>query len=212
MSVYDFCGYLESRRQQLSLPKSRLAKQARISRSALYRILAGDVFEPDSNTIIKLAKALHVHPCHLIHQLLKNRPIQTGMAIKTRYKHDGIALVDDTKTPNNVLLATGSIHTKIWEFQNIGHVTWQRRRLACIDQPATHTANNGLAPLERYVRFPVVHPGEVIEISVTFRVPNTPGTFVSYWKMVDAEGRFCFPDHSPLECQIQAIDLQAHTG
>ncbi len=210
MSVFDFCGYIESRRQQLALPKSQLAKQAHISRSALYRILSGEVSEPDSNTIIKLASALHVHPCYLVQQLLRNRPLHTGSPLITRHRHDGVAFVADSKTPNNALLPVGSRYTKTWELQNIGQVVWEKRSLVCVDQTASR--QTGLKPLQHRVGFDSVLPGEVVEISVAFQVPDFPGTFVSHWKMVDENGHFCFPEHSAIICLVQAFDLQAHTG
>jgi len=212
MSLLNFCGYIEERRKNLSLSKVKLAQQAHISRSALYRILSGDVREPDSDTIIKLATALHVHPCHLIQQLLLNHPLPSSLTSRSRYCRDGVVLITDTSSPNNVLIPVGSEFTKTWELQNIGHSSWRKRALICIDYPVEDERGVGLIPKSRNIPVGTVEPGEVFKVNAHFHVPLVPGVVASHWKFVDASGEFCFPDHRPLVCQVQVFDLEQGVG
>ena len=50
-----------------------------------------------------------------------------------------------------------------------------------------------LQPVVPQVPVPTTQPGETVQLSVEFTAPNSPGTVLSYWKMVFADGALCYP-------------------
>ncbi len=72
MGCYDFAEYLKQRIDEIGISRKACAARAGISRSALYKILSGDVLHVRLTTLEGLARALKVDYLELI-QLLTNR-------------------------------------------------------------------------------------------------------------------------------------------
>lgn len=65
----------------------------------------------------------------------------------------------------------------------------------------------GLTTSKAEVKVPRTESGETAEISVVFRAPLLPCDTISRWKMVDAEGWLCFPEHSGLWCAVSVVSI-----
>ena len=65
----------------------------------------------------------------------------------------------------------------------------------------------GLIPAQPELAIPHTCPGESIRLSVDFTAPPFPCSTISYWKMVDENGVFCFPKHEGLSCLVQVVAL-----
>ncbi|MBS0315281.1 MAG: hypothetical protein JSS05_13995 [Proteobacteria bacterium] len=57
------------------------------------------------------------------------------------------------------------------------------------------------------MKVPRTESGETAEISVVLRAPLLPCDTISRWKMVDAEGWLCFPEHSGLWCAVSVVSI-----
>jgi transcriptional regulator with XRE-family HTH domain len=93
-------------------------------------------------------------------------------------------------TPDGVTLAPGEQTIKQWAIRNAGTVTWRDRRLARIGRLAGPEVPRSPAA----VPVPLTRPGESVVLSVPIYGASVAGTRTLRFKMVDAEGRVCFPE------------------
>jgi len=235
MSREDFAAFVEARRVALGLDKSELARRAGLSRQALYKVLSGDVQEARLSTIIGLGSALACSPLTLMQALFGGagvvvdgaRPPKRGKGGvaapdgEGKYPGDASRFIADVTVPDNSLIMIGSEFVKQWKILNAGGVAWEGRRLRCVDEllrlervargdaPAAFDdpQPTGLVPLAWEAPIPPTRPGEEALLSVTFRAPLVPGSYVSHWKMVDAEGDFCFPRLQGLSCVVKVVGM-----
>lgn len=216
MPLYEFSIYVRNRADALGLSIADLARQTGISRQALYGILDGSSGQAKVSTLISLASALQVHPVvlfrHLLHQLELPKFSTTG----AKYQFDASGFVAET-VPDHTMVTTGQIFCKTWEIQNIGHVTWQNRKLQCVDQAADTPhiiagiqppdSERRLLPLQTSVDVPETLPGDTILLSVQFKAPSYPCSIISYWKMTDEHGDICFPETEGLSCLVRVVSI-----
>lgn len=196
---------------------TELARKTGISRQALYGILDGSSGQAKVSTLISLASALKVHPVvlfrHLLHQLELPKFSTTG----AKYQFDASGFVTET-VPDHSSVTTGQIFCKTWEIQNIGHVTWQNRKLLCVDRPASSPriidgvqpplySERCLTPLQTSIDIPETLPGDTVLLSVQFKAPSYPCSIISYWKMADEHGDICFPDSEGLSCLVRVVSM-----
>ena len=130
---------------------------------------------------------------------------------------DAVGFIPDVTFPDNSLVSVNSRFVKTWEIQNIGRTEWRGRKLVCVDdQLEVHSRRAdlslpcerwGLIPASREIVIGTVKPGECVEPSVEFTAPPYPCTVISYWKMVDRDGRFCFSGREGLSCLVQVVAL-----
>jgi hypothetical protein len=113
---------------------------------------------------------------------------------------DDSAFVADVTIPHGTLIRTNERFTKTWEIRNNGLTPWRSRFLR-----EENRVPNGLCPLTDLVPIPDTRPGQHVRISVEFVAPPDPSTCTSYWKMVDAEGAYCFPQKRGLDCTVKVI-------
>ena len=102
---------------------------------------------------------------------------------------DATAFVDDT-IPHGTVMAAGIFFVKTWRIRNVGTVPWRGRRLER-QGPLT---GPGLITSERFVPVPDTEPGEIAEIQAVLKAPGYDCSSIAYFKMVDEQGFFCFPD------------------
>lgn len=204
--------FIQQRMRKLDLNISELMKQAGLSRTVYYNLVQGKTEQIRLGTVIKLAQVLKVHPVTLLRQVLHN--FETISHTKTLYKHDVTGFIQDLTYPDNTLVFAGQTFEKQWEIQNLGREPWIGRRLQCMDSELNNSSSNPespelamLQPATRSIEIPTTQPQQHVILSVTFTAPEHPGTVLSYWKMVDAQGRLCFPDNRGLSCQVQIIAL-----
>ncbi|MEM7336343.1 MAG: NBR1-Ig-like domain-containing protein, partial [Chloroflexota bacterium] len=89
--------------------------------------------------------------------------------------------VSDVTIPDDTRIPTGDRFTKTWQVRNTGNVAWgDGYQFVHIDGKAM--TNTTTMPL------PNARPGEVVEISINFTVPNEPGIHFSDWRFQDPNG------------------------
>jgi hypothetical protein len=54
---------------------------------------------------------------------------------------------------------------------------------------------------------PTTAPGATLQLSMDFTAPQQPGTVLSYWKSVFADGALCFPDSAGLWVKVRVSTL-----
>lgn len=111
---------------------------------------------------------------------------------------DATAFVDET-IPDGTLVTPGLVFVKTWRIQNVGTVPWHGRRL---ERQGPLSGPGLLVSLTRDVEIPDTEPGEVAEVQVLLRAPGHACSTIAYFKMVDADGFFCFPDQHQLGLSV----------
>jgi hypothetical protein len=104
--------------------------------------------------------------------------------------------IADVTVPDGSTFRTGETFTKIWEFRNAGTVPWVGRMMERVgphDEP-------GLFRSPWRVPLPDTRPGERVRVEVELTAPNWPGTTRADFKMIDADGQYCFPGLSGIYC------------
>lgn len=199
MSDNQFGDYIRRRAQQLGLTQTMLAERSGISRQGLVKLLNGEVRSPDIGTIHAIASVLGVSPIYLLRLLRGKSLIDREIASASAVLGDHSSFVSDVTVPNGTLMAPGQRFEKIWDIQNSGSVKWVGRRLRCVDEAfAAGTADDMrarmcLTPDEPAITIPDAAPGDVVRLAMWFTAPRVPATCVSIWKMVDVDGKECFP-------------------
>jgi transcriptional regulator with XRE-family HTH domain len=110
---------------------------------------------------------------------------------------DASSFVGDT-IPHGSLMQPGQFFQQTWEVQNIGSVTWEGRRLER-QGPVT---GPGLISSPRDVEIPTTEPGQTVALSAPLKAPTYDCSSIAYFKMVDADGRLCFPDSYQLGLDV----------
>ena len=215
MSAYELGVFLKETIRERELKITEVAKRARLSRESVYKLLRGDVREPDLSTLVCLSRVLKVHPIILLRKLFEGWDFGCCEQPVPNQEMDAVGFISDVTFPDNSLVSVNSNFVKTWEIQNIGRTEWVGRRLVCVDdQLEVRSARpdlpvpcerRGLIPATREIEIGNVSPGERVELSVEFTAPSFPCAVISYWKMVDRDGRFSFPRHEGLSCLVQVV-------
>lgn len=122
--------------------------------------------------------------------------------------YDACGFIDET-VPDGSMVGAGCVFDKTWTIQNIGNTIWQNRYLLCMDMPCLMVCPDGykidnyqLKPDCNLIALPTTAPQQTITITMRFTAPSVAGRYISYWKMVDEQGRFCFANAIGLSAQI----------
>ncbi|MCJ7695697.1 MAG: NBR1-Ig-like domain-containing protein [Anaerolineaceae bacterium] len=85
--------------------------------------------------------------------------------------------IKDVTIPDNTLMDANATFTKTWRLQNVGSCTWTTDYDLVF---VSGTAMNALAviPLSTSVA-----PGQVVDLSVNMKAPDTSGEFTGYWML-----------------------------
>jgi serine/threonine protein kinase len=122
----------------------------------------------------------------------------------SRYPVPGDRSAQHEDTPALIELAPWEEGAFPLHIRNCGTVAWRDRQLRAM-APATGTETVRL----RGERFPVpeTEPGGVATVLIPVRAPGWPAIYRQRFKMVDAEGQFCFPGVNTLgiEVMIQVV-------
>jgi transcriptional regulator with XRE-family HTH domain len=110
---------------------------------------------------------------------------------------DATAFVEQS-VAHGQLFAPGEVFPIAWKIRNVGSVPWRGRGLER-QGPLT---GPGLITSTRLIPIPDTEPGEVAEISTLLKAPGYDCTSVAYFKMIDASGHLCFPDHHQLGLDV----------
>lgn len=217
MQSFEFAGYFEKRIKELGLTRTEVAIRAGVSRQALNDLTTGKTGQAKVSTVVSIAQVLKVHPIHLFRLLLSRVEFPKHAATGAKYPHDAVGFIADVTIPDNSRVMVDQVFTKTWEIQHIGDKPWSHRRYICVDEPVEYlvvagsfafpTAQRGLMPTQAFIDIPELLPGQTIQLSVEFIAPSYPCSVFSYWKMVDAQGEFCFPETEGLSCHVQVVAL-----
>lgn len=88
---------------------------------------------------------------------------------------DEAAFVADVTIPDYTEIETGEDITKTWRIRNSGTTTWKTSYMLEFEKGEKLGAPTQI-PLPKEVK-----PGELVDISVEFTVPNATGEYSSYW-------------------------------
>lgn len=208
VSKIDLANLLSQQIEETKINRTQLAKQANISRQTLYKLLNAEIEEAKLSTLIKLSHALKLHPVDLMRVFFSASNLNTNQP-------DNTGFIGDITYPDNSLVSPNQVFTKTWAVKNTGNVVWENRKLVCMDDRITvekkhgedfHvTMERGLTPSTTEINIPTTQPNETLEISVEFTAPNYPCTAISYWKSVDENGNFHFPEKEGLSCLVNVV-------
>jgi len=97
------------------------------------------------------------------------------------YGCNNLAFIRDVNIPPGSVLQKNEEVTKIWKVQNTGSCVWTfQYRLVFL-------AGDDLKASGDYIQKQVT-VWDWAEVSIQFNAPKIPGTYTSYWRMVDANG------------------------
>jgi transcriptional regulator with XRE-family HTH domain len=206
MSMDSFSDFVRKRLRELGLSQGDLADRAKLSRQAVVKLLSGETKDPKISTVRVMAFALNVSPIHLFRLLIGRNLIEIGTRAAAHVPGDHSSFVTDATVPNGTVVGQGTRFEKVWDIQNTGRVNWIGRRLRCETIPGAgdeaNSTKNFLLPDQREILVPTTSPGGVARLRVWFTAPTLPCSCISNWKMIDAEGRQCFPSLSGLTCAV----------
>jgi hypothetical protein len=116
---------------------------------------------------------------------------------------DEAEFVRDVTVPDGLAVPPGARLTKIWRFRNSGTVPWVGRRLAHIGA-INHFA---MPAAPRFVQVPDTLPGDHVDVGVELVGPPMVGAYITYWKIVDPDGKPYFPQY-PLgvNCLFRTVE------
>ena len=218
MSASDLSDFLHKRAKELNLTALLIAKKARISRQTWYRLLNAEVKHLRIETLERIADVLQVSLIELSYLYTKQQNFRQKPLISTVNIHDNPPFIIKTKDHFDKLVNKQEQFTNEWHITNKSHHYWVNRRLVCIDEVfeirlrKNHTRlcsgkhYGGLKPERKSIDIPLTAPGERIVLSMDFHAPEEPGSIISFWKMVNAHGEYCFPDNVGLWCHVKVIE------
>jgi transcriptional regulator with XRE-family HTH domain len=218
MKLYDFQQYITNRCKELNMSISELSRQSNISRQAMHKIMNDKTSSPRLTTIVSMAYVLKVSPIHLFRNLLNDIELPNYTSDGAKVEGDGSSFIADVTYPDNSNVPVNQTFVKIWQIQNVGDVDWEGRQFICVDVPPIINVNLpegvkpppsslGLKPTLTMVSMPFTKSGAIAQIVVEFTAPPYPCSVFSYWKMIDAEGEFCFPNLVGLYCHVNVIAI-----
>nr|XP_034303318.1 uncharacterized protein LOC105321000 isoform X3 [Crassostrea gigas] len=89
----------------------------------------------------------------------------------------------DLTIPDGTKVQPGTKFVKTWKIKNSGNISWR-------ESTKLHNISGNLPTSFNDVDVPLLAPGEIADISVTFYAPEKPGKYQSHWKMMDSGHQF----------------------
>ncbi|MDC8774564.1 NBR1-Ig-like domain-containing protein [Roseateles albus] len=209
-------SYVRIRAQTLGISTTELCRRAKLSRQTLHSLLNDQGAKlPSLQTVVALAQVLQVHPLRLLQLLFDEHPPLASKRNAPSLLGDQSAFVRDVNFADGALVLPGQRFVKTWEVQNVGRVAWQDRFMQCMDEELIVQTRDGrtirvadnLIPTSTLVPIPNTEPGQTVMISVELTAPHMPGTLLSYWKSVFADGTLCFPEAQGLSAKVRVSTL-----
>jgi next-to-BRCA1 protein 1 len=89
--------------------------------------------------------------------------------------------VSDVSVEDGIFLNPGQTFVKIWKMRNEGTAPWaEGTRLLFVGGDKLSTVDS--------VVVPSIEPGAEVDIAIDMTAPSKPGRYVSYWRLVTADG------------------------
>lgn len=209
-------SYVRSRAKSLGLSTTELCRRAKLSRQTVHSLTQVGGKLPTLPTVVALARVLQVHPIRMLRLLFDAEPSPAvGAQGGSPRQDDQSAFVRDVSFPDGEMVLPGQRFVKTWEMQNVGKVAWTDRFMQCQDEQIVVYTRDGreirvadnLLPSSTLIAVPPTAPGQTVQISIEFTAPQMPGTVVSYWKSVFADGTLCFPSARGLWVKVHVSTL-----
>lgn len=209
-------SYVRERARTLGLTHTELCRRAKLSRQTVHTLTSQSGKLPTLQTVVALAQALQIHPIRLLQLVFDEHPPMPGSSKADPCRSgDQSAFVRDVSYADGELVLPGQRFVKTWEMQNVGKVAWTDRFMQCQDEDLIVQTRNGsvmriadnLLPSSCLIAVPPTAPGQTVQISVAFTAPLKPGTVMSYWKSVFADGTHCFPSAAGLWVKVRVSTL-----
>ena len=148
-----------------------------------------DAFQADGLLLSLYEVALHAPE--------QERQRTRGRRARAAVQGDASTFLEQT-VPRGQPLAPGEIFEQTWRVRNTGSIPWEGRRLER-QGPLT---GPGLITSLRFSDMPDTPPGKVAAVAVPLKAPTYACSSIAYFKMVDADGRLCFPDRFQLGLDV----------
>lgn len=130
-------------------------------------------------------------------QRKNNTPVETYVVVQ----EDRTLFIKDVTIPDGTSIPVNTSFEKTWRVKNIGTVVWKDRYLKRMTP-----FSDLLCSSPAMVPIPETHPGETIDLTVTFETPHLPGSCRTDWKTSDARGNLYFPDMHGLFSIVTVVD------
>ncbi len=210
---------------QRGLTLSAVAAQAGVSRETLYRMMRGEGHTATVATVCGIARAIGIAPVILLREIYHDIDMGVATLLPVTHEGDHISFIADVTVPDRCMVLAGQRFVKTWMLQNTGTVPWVGRKLHCVDSEFVsarwvtlrHKSGRkrvlvedvapGIKPTRKSVAIPITPSGASVKVSVTFQAPLLPADAMSRWKMVDASGVLCFPEHSGVWCAVSVVSI-----
>lgn len=134
-----------------------------------------------------------------IHHFTTTKNLKTTIT-SVLFSFDGSDIISDVTYPDGDKVTVNEKFQKIWRIKNTGMQLWNDRILK-----EENPNRNGLVPEQDTIVIPTTNPGEELDISIWFKAPKYPGSYISYWKMLDNTGRLCFPYKKGIWCRVNVV-------
>jgi len=217
MSAIDLSNFLHQRAETLSLSATIISKKAGISRQTWYRLLNAEVKQARVETLIRVADILQVNFMELSALYTQKQAINRKPLISS-VGSDSCSFIRDVNCPLNTMVYREELSEKKWEILNSGNSTWINRTFICVDEELDIRLKQGdqnacsgesserLTAKNKRITVPLTEPGEHVVLSAWFYAPKTSGTVISFWKVIDEQGEYCFPEKTGLSCQVRVVE------
>jgi DNA-binding XRE family transcriptional regulator len=217
MSALDLANFLNTRAKELHLSATTISKTVGISRQTWYRLLNADIQQARIETLMRVAEVLQVNLMELSSLYTNQLTRSQKASVPVGQSNDACSFIRDITYPLNAMVKGQQAFEKKWEIINLGSTPWVNRRLICVDEAFEmhlKRRDNGLLireqthrlkPHQASVAIPLTAPGEHVILSASFYAPKMSGTVISFWKMINAQGEYCFPSNTGLSCQVRVV-------
>src|SRR5688572_11722039 len=111
---------------------------------------------------------------------------------------DDSTFVEDLTYPDGTKVKAGQTLDKKWKIKNTGSVTWKDRYLVAVES----TYGQGDLKTIKKTEVPATKPGETCVIQTTLKAPEVNGKYKVTFKMVDKDGKQCFPNKKGVYIEV----------
>lgn len=162
-----------------------------------------DAAQRQKGNIALLAFGAAVILIGLIILALNIAPAQTQPTVEVSVvdPEDKTLFIKDVTIPDGTSIPVNTTFVKTWRVKNDGNVVWKNRYLK---RMTPHSELICSSPA--MVPIPETKPGEIIDISVTFKTPHLPGSCRTDWKTSDDRGNLYFPDMHGLYSIVTVVE------
>ncbi len=113
--------------------------------------------------------------------------------------------------PDGTNIAKGTTFTKTWKLQNNGSTTWTTDYSLVLTTYSYPLGENLNGPQE--IKLPnSVNPGQIVEITGNFTIPNVDGIYEVHYKLKNASGQFASGDGAEVWLKITVGNVQLTSG